>query len=265
MSGFDKGWLTLREPVDQAARSPTLLSALSYHLAAVKSPRALLDIGCGTGSTWRSLHAFLPKDIEWRLLDYDPELLAEAKRRIGAQARVRFHRHDLNDLDGLPLDGIAVVTASAFFDLCSESFCRRLVARLRDVRSGLYAALTYDGHMQWSVPHLLDPMAVEDFNLHQRSDKGLGAALGPDATATLRSLFEEAGFRIQIAESPWRMGQGYAPMQEAFLQGFVQPLTEIGRLSEAEIKEWLAFRIDAIAKPESSCVVGHLDLLALPG
>lgn len=264
MSGFDKDWLGLREPIDQAARSPMLISKLSRHLTAVKGPPALLDIGCGTGSTWRSLHEALPEDIDWRLLDYDPELLAEAERQIGAQQRVKFHRHDLNDIDGLPLQGVAVVTASAFFDLCSESFCRRFVARLRDVRCGLYAALTYDGHMQWSEPHPLDRTVVEDFNLHQRSDKGLGAALGPDATAMLRSLFGETGFRVEVAESPWLMGQGHAPMQEAFLRGFVRPLTEIGRLSTAEIEEWLSYRIDAIAKPGSSCVVGHLDLIALP-
>ena len=265
MSGFDANWLALREPADRAARNDALVAELAARLDQRAGPAALLDIGCGTGSTWRSLSPVLPGDAAWLLLDNDPLLLAEAHRQIGAAGRVRFRRHDLNDLTGLPLDGIAVVTASALFDLCSEAFSARFVARIAGQACGLYAALNYDGAMRWSVGHPLDAAVVADFNRHQRTDKGFGPALGPDATGRLAHHLERRGYRVSLGASPWRMGRQEAALQRAFLDGFRQPLHEIGSLSGTEIEAWLAFRLAAIEAPDSLCEVGHTDLLAVPG
>ena len=274
MSGFDKDWLALREPVDSKARNRDLLSRLGGHLLQFRpnpaeGGHALVDIGCGTGSTYRSLMRALPEEITsslyWSLLDYDPLLLAEAERRIGkANGTLVYQQHDLNDLDRLDLDGTAFVTASALFDLCSEAFCRRFRDHLVKSRCGLYAALNYDGRTLWSIEHPLDQIAVQDFNRHQGTDKGFGPALGPDATAVLQQLFSEAGYQVVTGESPWEMRADDARLQRAFLEGFRQPLTEIGSLDPRELDTWLAFRIDAISAPESLCVVGHADLLALP-
>lgn len=274
MSGFDKDWLALRELVDSKARNKDILSRLSSSLLkywpdSAGGGHALVDIGCGTGSTYRSLMRALPEEItsslHWSLLDYDPLLLAEAERRIGkANGKLVYQQHDLNDLDRLNLDGTAFVTASALFDLCSEAFCRRFRDHLVKSRCGLYAALNYDGKTHWSVEHPLDQIAVQDFNRHQRTEKGFGPALGPDATATLQQLFSEAGYQVVTGESPWEMSGDEALLQKAFFEGFRQPLTEIGSLDAREIDTWLAFRIDAISAPGSLCVVGHTDLLALP-
>lgn len=263
MSGFDKDWLALREPADHAARNAGLVSELARHLDPM-TDRRLLDVGCGTGSTWRSLSGSLPGDVDWLLLDFDPVLLGEAERRIGAGGRVRFCQQDLNDVDGLPLDGVAVLTASALFDLCSEAFCAALVMRLAESACGLYAALNYDGKIKWSISHPLDEQVVAAFNKHQRNDKGFGAALGPEAAASLGHHLRSAGFKVQVADSPWRMDHKFAALQVAFLNGFRRPLEEIGDLSEAEIAAWLSYRISAVDRPYSLCEVGHADLLALP-
>ncbi len=114
-----------------------------------------MDIGCGTGSTFRTLSPLMT-DVEWKLLDYETVLLDEAKRQIGSRDDVSFHCADLNTLDETLLDDVAVVTASALFDLCSEDFCRRFVERLARKKIGLYAALNYDGVMEWSIKHPLD-------------------------------------------------------------------------------------------------------------
>jgi trans-aconitate methyltransferase len=170
MSGFDKDWLALREPVDQRARADALVERLSRHLEEAEAP-AIIDIGCGTGSTWRSLSGRLPLAATWQLLDYDPLLLAEAERRIGGAGDVTFRQFDLNQFEDLPLEKVTVVTASALFDLCSADFCNRFAEALVRSKTGLYAALNYDGVIEWSVRHPLDGQVVIDFNQHQRSDK----------------------------------------------------------------------------------------------
>ncbi|MBP1849484.1 class I SAM-dependent methyltransferase [Rhizobium halophytocola] len=262
MSGFDKNWLALREPADRAARSVSQMGELATRFEGAGDKPRILDIGCGTGSTYRSLSEILPDATRWLLLDYDPLLLEEAERRIGSSDRIDFRRHDLNDLDGLPLDGVQAVTASALFDLCSQAFCARFVKRIAKAGCSLYAALNYNGVMRWSVSHPLDDVVAADFNRHQRTDKGFGPALGPDATDCLARQLRDEGYSISLGDSPWRMRPDQADLQAAFLDGLRQPLAEIGSLSSAEIDTWLAFRQQAITAEGSLCEVGHTDLLA---
>lgn len=266
MSGFDKNWLALREPADRDARAKSLVDMLCRHLAEGHPPPSLLDIGCGTGSTYRTLSSLVPKDTRWQLLDYDPLLLEEAARRIGSSAAVTLRQHDLNDLTALPLDGVSVVTASALFDLCSADFCSRLLGRLAGNRTGLYAALNYDGVMEWTIAHPLDRSVVDSFNRHQRLDKGFGPALGPDATEHLRLALEAAGYQVTTSGSPWRLGPDQQDLQAELLRGMERPVMEIGAVGAADLQDWLAFRLSAVTANSSSCVVGHTDLLAIhPG
>lgn len=263
MSGFDKDWLALREPVDMRARAMPLVQQLAGILDQSERP-VVLDIGCGTGSTFRSLSNHLPAGVRWHLLDYDPLLLAEAERRIGKAADVTFRQFDLNAIESLDLSEVDVVTASALFDLCSAAFCDRFAHSLAASSTGLYAALNYDGVMEWSIVHPLDQQVAADFNRHQHYDKGFGPALGPDATEHLRQRFASAGYDIAIASSPWIMGPEDGDLQVAFLDGLRRPLSDIGSLTEHEIQAWLEFRLEKISESGSSCVVGHTDILALP-
>ncbi|OLP46442.1 class I SAM-dependent methyltransferase [Rhizobium oryziradicis] len=263
MSGFDSTWLALREPADRAARAPVLVAQLSRHLATVNAPR-VLDIGCGTGSTWRSLANALPDSVGWTLLDHDPALLDEAKKRMGERENIQFYQHDLTDVDGLPLKDVTLVTASALFDLCSDAFCAALSARLAMQSCGLYAALNYNGVMTWTLSLPLDAQVLADFNHHQRTDKGFGAALGPDATDCLHHHLAAHGFQLSCQSSPWRMDAGMKELQIAFLKGLRHPLIEIGNLSPAQIDQWILERISLIDARDSLCEVGHTDLIALP-
>jgi SAM-dependent methyltransferase len=263
MSGFDKDWLALREPADRAARAQPLIDALCRHLVEKTHSPSLLDIGCGTGSTYRSLSSLVPTGTRWQLLDYDPLLLKEAASRIGTVAGVTFRQHNLNDLDALPIDGVSIVTASALFDLCSADFCNRFVDRLAQQRTGLYAALNYDGVMEWSLAHPLDGHIVESFNCHQRLDKGFGPALGPDATDHLRLSLDSVGYRVKIGPSPWRLGPDQHDLQIELLRGIERPVREIGAIDDSDLQDWLSFRLQSITDEGCSCVVGHSDLLAI--
>jgi SAM-dependent methyltransferase len=260
MSGFNKDWLALREPVDRRSRDPGLLERA---VAVVGEGGRILDIGCGTGSTYRTLVDRLSPATTWTLFDYDERLLAEAERRHPA-AGIDFLQGDLNDIASLPLEGTAMVTASALFDLCSPAFINRFVAGLREKNGGLYAALNYDGEMRWSIAHPLDEAVTEVFNDHQRTDKGFGMSAGPEAWQVLAERLEAEGFQVSTATSPWIMDAEDADLQRMFLSGVAQAVREAARLSEDALTDWCEFRLASIEATDSSCRVGHQDVLALP-
>jgi len=252
--GFSATWLALREPADHAARDPELLSAAAR--AAGASP-VIVDMGCGTGSTIRAFDGTLTQPAAWRLLDNDPALLDQAAH--GAGGTVSTHQIDLRDLDLLPLQGASLVTASALLDLCSYDWVAGLADRL--ARHGLpfYAALNYDGEMEWSPADAADADVTCAFNRHQRGDKGFGPALGPDAADAIASVFTAAGFQVSQAHSPWRLGPAQAPLQRELLTGIATAAAEAG---ESIAKDWAEARIAMIAS--AKCHIGHRDLLALP-
>lgn len=249
--GFSADWLSLREPADGAARDARLLA----QACAVAGPDpVILDLGCGTGSTTRAMADLLPKDTRWRLLDGDQDLLDRARAETRAEAE--FFCQNLSDIDALPLDGVTLVTASALLDLMSEDWVTRLAARLK---VPFYAALSYDGAMDWA-PESPEDRAVETFfNRHQRTDKGVGRALGPDAGPRTAEIFRHAGFDVTLAQSAWDLGPDMAPLQTLLNDGIATAALEAG-LKDAPI--WAQTRREMAEKGRTR--VGHIDLIALP-
>jgi SAM-dependent methyltransferase len=257
--GFSADWLSLREPADHAARDDALLrqAARAAVRAAGDAAPVIVDLGCGTGSTVRAMAAHLPADTRWRFVDNDAALLELAVARTGAGASA--HRVDLADLAGLPLEGAHLVTASALFDLMPQAFVAALAARLAAAGVGLYAALSYDGVMEWAPPLPEDAAVTAAFNRHQRGDKGLGPALGPDAGAITAEAFAAAGFAVRTAPSPWRLEADAAALQAELCDGIARAAAEAGFPGAAR---WGAAR--CAAARSTACVIGHLDVLALP-
>lgn len=249
--GFSADWLALREPADLAARDADLLRRAVQ--AAGPNP-LIVDLGCGTGATWRAMAQHLPKDARWRFVDNDPALLAHAASQAGIGAELV--EADIADIDALPLDGATLVTASALLDLVSEAWLRALAARLQ---APLYAALNYDGIMNWTPEDPRDAGITDAFNRHQRSDKGLGPALGPDAASCAAEVLGVAGFDVQQGQSPWRLGPDMADLQTALTSGIAQAARDAGA-QDADL--WGQMRRKAAR--ETHCVIGHLDILALP-
>lgn len=251
--GFSADWLALREPADLRARDPALLRSAAE--AAGPHP-VVLDLGCGTGATLRALAAHLPDQTRWHLVDNDPELL----ERAAAEAPgATMHKLDLRDLDALPLADVTLVTASALLDLMSAAWIEELAERLAAAELPFYAALSYDGIMAWEPALPKDGDVTRAFNDHQRGDKGLGPALGPDAATTAANIFRAAGFVTHQAISPWRIGPEGASLHRALVDGIASAALEAGHPTATE---W--GRTRAGLAGESRCLIGHLDLLALP-
>jgi hypothetical protein len=259
MTGFDKTWLDLREAADHAARDRNLRKQVIDDLAVMRGETLVVDLGAGTGSTFR---AFLPEALSWRwrLVDNDPPLLAEAKSRHAQSAQIECVEAHLDAPADSLLSEARLVTASALFDLVSESFLARLVAQLAQTNAGLYAALNYDGTCRWDDRHPMDEEVVAAFNAHQRRDKGFGPALGPDATPVLKRLLEEQGFQVAMAPSPWRLEPAHAELQQQFISGVANAAGETGIVEEADLKDWRMARLQRIEN--SGCLVGHWDLFA---
>lgn len=256
MSGFSLDWLSLREPADLSARDNDLLQDALRWLQDRDTP-IIVDLGAGSGATLRALERTGLRDGLWRLVDNDGALLDAALRRHLAGWMLEDHQSDLTIVGELPLGGARLVTASALFDLASESFLDQLVARLPS-GCALYSALNYDGDMHWGPAHALDAEVVAAFNRDQRRDKGMGGqALGPQAVAYLTQLLEERGFRVQVAASPWRLSSEDSTLMEALVTGIAAAVAD--QFPAQALADWQHCQEQA-----DSCYVGHLDLLALP-
>lgn len=270
MSGFSIAWLDLREDADKRARDKPLLQQALHWVGCGDVPAQMeaivVDLGAGTGATLRALSAPGSQHLLWRLVDHDGALLDEALRRHGKDYRIEDYQADLSITAELPLGGARLVTASALFDLVSEKFVDALVLRLIALRktwaTGLYAALSYDGTTAWTPPHPFDEAVLHAFNLDQRKDKGFGAALGPAAGHYLQKALQRAGFRVQLASSPWRLGPDDSAMVGELINGIAHAVSQGYGLDTAALEQWKDFRLAHVQA--GTCTVGHLDLLALP-
>ena len=265
MSGFSAEWLTLREPYDLNARNPTVIDAVAAALEPLSSVR-IVDLASGTGSTIRALSPFLPARQSWKLIDNDLGLLARAAATPRAkQVAATTIPLDLNrDLEAA-LDGpIDLVATSALLDLVSESWLDRLVVEIAARSMLFYAALSYDGRTKLSPPDPLDAAIAAAVNIHQRTDKGFGPALGPAAAAFAINRFEALGYSVVHGTSDWVMGPDDFDIQAEVLDGWASAAHEVGALSFADTTAWLTRRRGAVAAGLSLLSVGHVDFFAMP-
>ncbi len=254
---FTTDWLDLREPADAVARNTDILAAFALAVGQVPEPR-ILDLGGGTGSSLRTIAPHLPLAARWTVADRDTALLDEARLR---HPEIDTMEVDLNRIDIVPVPEGGFVTASALIDLCSHGWLQRMLTKLRREGAALYAGLSYDGTMEWTVAHPLDAEVTAAFNHHQQGDKGFGPALGPTAGAALMHMADGMGFQVLSGASPWRLGTAQAALQHELLRGIAEAVAETGRV--ADLDAWLAFRT---AQVDGPCVglIGHLDVLAIP-
>jgi hypothetical protein len=265
MSRFSVNWLALREPFDARARNARVLDAV-VGLLENRPVLGLVDLACGTGSTLRALGPRLSARQHWRLIDRDRALLASAAAApVPKGATVEIMPLDLNQhLDAALAAGADLVTASALLDLVSGNWLERLAAGIATRAVPFYAALTYDGRVELAPPDPLDQAVIDAVNAHQRTDKGFGPALGPEAARAAMDRFRAFGFAIVHGTSDWRVGPDDRAMQEALLSGWSTAAGETGRLSPSRLAAWRMRRQEALAAGRSAIAVGHVDFLACP-
>jgi SAM-dependent methyltransferase len=265
MSGFSADWLALREPYDLRARSPAVVDAVAASLEPLTSVR-VVDLACGTGSTLRALSPHLPAQQNWKLIDNDLSLLARATATpLAKHVTIAAIPLDLNrDLEAA-LDGpVDLVATSALLDLVSESWLDRLAVEIAARSIPLYAALSYDGRIEFTPSDPFDSAIAAAVNAHQRTDKGFGPALGPAAAAFAIARFEALGYSVVRGASDWVLRPDDREMQTEILAGWASAAHDMGTLPSADIAAWLARRRAAIAAGRCSLRVGHIDFFSTP-
>lgn len=225
---------------------------------------------------------------------------------------------DLARIDAHLLAGADLVCASALLDLVDAAWLDRLADACTAAGSALLVTLSVDGNWRF-VPdaasamaaparaatvqtadeatrsiadavadNTIDPVADDDFvrtafNAHQRRDKGLGAALGPDAAPALATCLEKRGFQVRLALSPWRLrlaDPAQAALARALIDGWRDAACAQAPDAHARIAAWHARRIAACGLDDESShgsgrgpdrspgggtlEVGHIDLFAAP-
>jgi hypothetical protein len=264
MSGFSAAWLDLREPYDRSARNRTVLDAVAAAMAG-KPSISIADLACGTGSTFRVLSPRLKSRQNWRLADNDLSLLARTPQSSPPDIQITTLPVDLNhDLEAA-LDGpVDLVTTSALLDLVSATWLERLAVEIAARRLPVYAALSYDGRAELTPVDSFDNAIVDAVNAHQRTDKGFGPALGPDAARAAASQFARVGYKVVQGVSDWQFGENDREIQLETLSGWAMAAREIDSVPLAELTNWLTRRRDWVAAGCSSIRVGHVDLFAYP-
>lgn len=264
MSGFSSEWLALREPFDLAARNVDVEAEFLARLPA--GPVHVLDLASGAGSTPAALDRKLNQRADWLLTDHDPDLLEVAgmRWREDAPGRVSIRPVDLaRDLEQLPFGDVDAVTTSAFLDLVSEEFLVRLADQVVEAQKPFLASLTYDGRTAFEPRHALDDDLRKALNADQKTDKGFGRGLGPDAARRAIELFQAKGYRVVHGTSDWRTG----PQSDGFLREFLGGWIRVGRQSGLEgtaLDAWWQGRLRQIGAGELTVTVGHIDFSAFP-
>jgi SAM-dependent methyltransferase len=276
----------LRERLDAAARNRGLAVALSERLP--ERPR-LLDLGAGTGSLFRFLAPILGRPQSWVFADADETLLqaglvrtAEWAERRGLAARFAPGRRpsdltlltpvgtwrietSLADLAraprGLPLTDVDAVVCSALLDLVSRQWLERLFSRLR---RPFYASLTVDGRDGWFPHHPADLAVRRAFRRDQHRDKGLGLALGAEATRTALQILAAKGFQTYEARSDWRIARGEARLGTLFAEMNARAAVQATPERRKRFKAWAAARAGQAIAGKLAIRIGHRDILAFP-
>ena len=262
---FTAAWLEMREPFDRRARNAAVIDAAVMALSD-RSSVTIADLACGTGATIRALTSRLPAHQHWRLADNDLGLLARAAASPRAESvTVATVPLDLNRDVEAALDGpVDLVTTSALLDLVSEAWLERLAIEIAARAIPLYAALSYDGRIALTPADPLDAAVVAAVNAHQRTDKGFGPALGPQAAGYAIARFRALGYAVVHGASDWSFGPDDRAIQTETLSGWAAAAREMDALPSADVEAWLARRSDAVAAGRSTIRVGHVDFFASP-
>lgn len=158
------------------------------------------------------------------------------------------------------LTGASLVTASALLDVLTREEIDRLAAACADAGVPALLTLSVAGRVEFAPGDPLDAEFAEAFNAHQRR----GDLLGPDAITAACEAFDRHGATVRVHPSPWRLGPDDAALTEEWLRGWVGAAVEQRPELAERAESYLRSRLAACAAGESSVVVHHSDVLALP-
>jgi hypothetical protein len=263
---FSADWLALREPADVRARSAALTRAVTGRFQQ-GADLHVLDLGAGTGANLRYLTPFFDADKlrpHWLLVDNDSGLLARATAPPGVlvETRVLDLAGAFEPGSGDLCRGRALVTASALLDLVPARWLDALAQRCLEAGAAVLFVLSYNGDIRCTPEEPEDELVRGLVNQHQRTDKGFGPALGPDASAVAARAFGSRGYQVRRERSDWVLAAGERALQTQLIEGWAEAAEAIAPDRAPQLDGWKDRRLGHVAAGRSSLVVGHDDIAA---
>ena len=277
MSGFSADWLALREAPDHRCRQD-----FTGHAGfAPGGERTVVDLGCGSGSNYRYLQPRLGGVQHWTCIDNNAALLAVLRSHPRSAANVS-NSGESDSVTTLEADlaadiatlissvftrdapsGERLVTASALLDLVSARWIEALAEAAAHAGATLWMALSYDGRIELTPGHGDDAQLRSLVDAHQRTDKGFGAALGPQAHAFACATLRRCGYTVHEACSDWQLDAGDSALLGELIGGWLHAAREQAG-DAGRLREWEALRLTQLRAGVLRVRVGHRDLLGLP-
>jgi len=266
------GWLALRAPADDDARSADLAHHLARLLASPSGPIVLHDLGAGTGSMTRWLAPRLPGPQRWVLRDGDADIVEHLDLRtvVDSAGRPVTSEVVVEHLASLPSDafqGAAAVTASALLDVVTEAEAVHVVAACVAARTPALFSLSVTGTVRVHPAERHDETEhaiASAFNDHQRREAAGRRMLGPDAVGRVAALFADAGWNVRTAATPWQLAHARTALMREWVDGWVGAALEQRPELASEAIGYRDRRLAQAAHGRLRVTVAHEDLLAWP-
>jgi hypothetical protein len=230
-------------------------------LDALPQPAHVVDLGAGAGANARYLAALAAgraHQITWRLVDRDRALLDASAELPGA---LRVVANFADDPALLNLAGVDGISASALFDLVSRDWFVRFVKAA--ARRPLLLALTAYGDHHWHPADAHDTQIMDWFARDMQRDKGFGPAMGLSAPPIMAQCLADAGYRVQLVASDWRLNRDQPAMLNAMIDTIAGAAAAQGDREQAA--QWHRRRRQCAADGLLELVIEHRDILALSG
>ena len=269
------GWLALRAPADDDARSVDLARDLARLIVpgSPSAPVVLHDLGAGTGSMTRWLAPRLPGPQRWVLRDGDADIVEHLDLRTVVDEVGRPIAADVvvEHLASLPIDafhGAAAVTASALLDVLTEAEAAHVVSACVAAGTPALFSLSVTGSARLRPaerPDEVERACESAFNDHQRRDVSGRRMLGPDAVAAVAALFADAGWNVRTAVTPWRLAHRDTALIGEWLDGWIGAAVEQRPELASDAGAYRERRLALAADGRLRVTVSHEDLLAWPG
>jgi SAM-dependent methyltransferase len=262
-------WLALREPADAEAHAADLAEALERTLPAGR-PRAIHDLGCGTGAMGRWLAPLLTGPQHWILRDRDEDLLALAVADApgaaadGTAVTVEARPTDVARMEARDFDRASLITASALLDLLTGPELERLARLCVEAGCPTLFTLSVIGSVEIAPGHPLDRRVAAAFDAHQRRETSRGTLLGPNAVDFATDAFCDLGAEVLVRPSPWRLGPAHASLAAEWFTGWVGAAVDQEPELADECEPYARRRLEQARAGELDVTVGHADLLVLP-
>ena len=284
---FNLSWITQRENYDNNSRSSLLNNFLIKNKDRINN---IIDLGCGTGSFLRwcfknkiAINKIIMIDHNKKLLNQAPIIFSkyfrEKKFLFNKISRRKFEVENTLKTKNIEIilkeDDISsalqqinqynLISLSAVADLLSKTFIRKLLNKVSSNKL-IYFSICFNGIIKWNPINKFDKYIINNFNRHQKQDKGTGLALGSECAKYIKSYSQKKGYKCLKKDSSWLVKSNKQPdqlFQHQYIKTIIKALKEDDITDKNILKEWHAERTKKIESKKSNLVVKHDDILII--